>query len=66
MEAGWWRWLCAARASGLSAMVRVARTIEQYLRGIIDAIAKGISTDWTENINALIQRAKRNACGYRN
>lgn len=65
LEAGWRRWICAARASGLPAMARVARTIEQHLRGIINAIVKGVSNARTESINARIQRIKRNACGYR-
>ena len=51
LEAGWRRWIRAARDSGLPAMARVGRTIEKHLRGVI---------------NARIQRIKRNACGYRN
>ena len=66
LEAGWERWLQAARDSGLPAMARVARTIEKHLRGIINALVKGISNARTESLNARIQRIKRNACGYRN
>ena len=66
LEAGWRRWLRAARDSGLPAMARVARTIEKHLRGIINAIVMGISNARTESLNARIQRIKRNACGYRN
>ena len=66
LEAAWARWIQAARDSGLPAMVRVARTIEKHLRGIINAIVKGISNARTESLNARIQRIKRNACGYRN
>ena len=35
------------RASGLLDMAHVARAIEQYLRGIINVIVKGISNAWT-------------------
>lgn len=65
LEAGGRRWIRAAQASGLPAMMRVARTIEQHLRGIINAIVNGISNARTESLNARIQRIKRNACGYR-
>ena len=66
LEAGWRRWIRAARDSGLPAMARVAGTIEKHLRGIINAIVMGISNARTESINARIQRIRRNACGFRN
>ena len=66
LEAGWKRWIQAARNSRLPAMVRVARTIEKHLRGIINAILKDISNARQECLNARIQRIERNACGDRN
>ena len=65
VEADWKRWIELARRSGLPAMVRAAETIRRHLWGVLNAILFGVTNARSESINALIQRAKRNACGYR-
>ena len=65
VEADWKRWIELARRSGLPAMIRAAETIRRHLRGVLNAILFGVTNARSESINALIQRAKRNACGYR-
>ncbi len=66
VEADWNRWIRLARHSGLPAMARAAETIRRHLWGVLNAILFGVSNARSESMNALIQRAKRNACGYRN
>ena len=47
-------------------MARAAETIRRHLWDALNAILFGVSNARSESINALIQRAKRNARGYRN
>ena len=47
-------------------MARAAETIRRHLWGVLNAILFRVTNARSESMNALIQRAKRNACGYRN
>ena len=47
-------------------MARAAETIRQHLWGVLNAILSGVSNACRESLSALIQRAKRSACGCRN
>ena len=64
--ADWNRWTDRARHSGLPAMARAAETISRHPRGVLNAILRGVGNARSENLNARIRRAKRNACGCRN
>ena len=66
VEADWNRRVGSARQGGLPVMAQAAETIRRHLWGVLDAILCGVSNARSEGINALIQRAKRNACGCRN
>ena len=66
VAADWNRWIQLAQNSGLPAMARAAETIRRHLWGVLNAILLRVTNARSESMNALIQRAKRNACGYRN
>jgi transposase len=61
--AGWLAWALRCR---LRPMQAVARTVQKYLWGILNALVAGVTNARAEGINAQIQALKRRACGYRN
>lgn len=58
-------WCEMARASGLKAMAKVARTLEKHLKGVLRWFTSQITNGLLEGINSLIQAAKAKARGYR-
>jgi transposase len=50
----------------LEPVVKVARTIRQYLWGIVNATRLGATDAKSESANAMIQKLKARACGFRN
>ena len=46
--------------------LRVARLIRKHLQGIINAVVLRVTNAGAESVNAIIQRVKARACGYRN
>lgn len=57
------RWMLLSR---LPAMIKLAKTIRDYLYGIINAVVSGVTNAASESKNAVIQKIKARACGYRN
>ena len=56
-------WMTRSR---LAPVVNVARTIRQYLWGIVNATRLGATNAKNESVNATIQKLKARACGFRN
>lgn len=56
-------WMARSR---LEPMQKVGRMIQKYLWGILNAITKKVTNAISESINAMIQRIKARACGFRN
>ena len=65
-KAAWKEWLAKAMRSRLEPIKKVARMIRDHLWGIVNAMALGITNAAGESVNAIIQRIKRTACGFRN
>lgn len=63
---GWLRWYQWAIRSRLEPVKRVARTIKTNLEGIVTAVVTGATTARSEGFNAMIQKIKSRARGYRN
>lgn len=57
------RWMALSR---LEAMVSVSKTLRNYLWGILNAAVSQITNAASESINAVIQKIKSRACGFRN
>ena len=57
------RWMLKSR---LKAMIALAKTIRNHLWGIINASMSGVTNAICESKNAVIQKIKSRACGYRN
>jgi len=57
------RWM---KLSNISPMIKVAKTIENHLWGILNASKHGVSNAALESMNTKIQKIKKRACGYRN
>ena len=66
VEADCNRWIRLAQRSGLPAMARAGEIIRRHLGDAPNAILFRVTSARSESISALIQRAKRNAWGYRN
>ena len=62
----WKKLLSWITRSRLEPVVKVARTIRQYLRGIVNATRLGATNAKSESANAMIQKLKARACGFRN
>ena len=62
----WEAWYQEVMRSGLSPMMRAARTIWKHIEEILNASMLGISNALSESINSKVQWIKRQACGYRN
>jgi transposase len=62
----WRRWLSWAKRCRLAPMKRVAKTIEEHLWGIINAIVLRTTNAAAEGMNSRIQWLKKMACGFRN
>jgi len=58
-------WCEMVRASGLEAMVKVAKTLETHRDGVLRWFVSQITNGLLEGINSLIQAAKAKARGYR-
>lgn len=63
---GWLRWYQWAIRSRLEPVKRVARLVRKHLEGIITAVVTGATTARSEGFNAVIQKIKSDARGYRN
>ncbi|MCB9832558.1 MAG: ISL3 family transposase [Planctomycetes bacterium] len=66
IRADWMDWYAWAIRSRIEPIKRVARTIKENLRGIINAIRLRVTNARLEGINALIQKLKKRAHGFRN
>lgn len=62
----WKKLLSWMTRSRLEPVVKVARTIRQYLWGIVNATRLGATNAKSESANAMIQKLKARACGFRN
>ena len=58
-------WCEMVRVSGLEAMVKVAKTLEAHMEGVLRWFKSHIANGLLEGINSLIQAAKAKARGYR-
>jgi transposase len=57
------RWMLLSR---IDEMKKLAHTIKDHLRGILNAIKFKATNALLESTNSVIQHIKRMACGYRN
>ncbi len=62
----WTRWLAWVQRCRLTPMAKVGRMVRAHLRGILNAIIKGVTNALGESVNSKIQSIKRTACGFRN
>ena len=60
------RWIIHAENSGLPRFVSVARTMNNWISGILNSFITPYTNGYTEGINNKIKVLKRNAYGYRN
>jgi len=65
-EAAWRRLLGWTARCRLRPMIEVGRTIRNYLWGILNATVKRATNAKVESVNAIIQKLKVRACGFRN
>lgn len=63
---GWLRWYQWAIRCRLEPVKKVARLVKKHLEGIITAVVTGATTARSEGFNAMIQKIKCDARGYRN
>jgi len=59
----WYRWAIRSR---LEPVKRVARMVKKHLEGIVTAVVTGVHNARAEGFNALLQKLKRYAQGFRN
>lgn len=57
------RWMMMSR---LKPMIKLAKMIRNYLWGIINATVSGVTNAASESKNAVVQKIKARACGFRN
>ena len=62
----WMRWYQWAIRSRLEPIKRVARMVKKHLDGIVTAVVTGATTARSEGFNAVIQKIKSDARGFRN
>jgi transposase len=65
-ERHWKRWYFWATHSRLQPMIKAARTLRDHIAGILTYFKHRITTSTCEGINAVIQKVKQMACGFRN
>ena len=65
-ERAWKKWISWAMRSRIGPMKAAARTIREHLWGIVNAVMAGVTNARAEGINAIVQKLKRRAHGYRN
>lgn len=65
-ERGWQRWLSWAKRCRMGPMVKVARTVEKHLWGIVNAVVLRVDNASAESINSRIKMIKTRARGFRN
>lgn len=65
-ERAWKKWIGWAIRSRLKPMVKAAQMVRKHLSGIVNAVALKVTSAFAESVNAVIQRVKGRACGYRN
>ncbi len=65
-ERAWKSWYDWAIRSRLKPIKRVARLIQYYWDGVINAATRDVTNARSEGLNSKIQWIKRMACGYRN
>jgi transposase len=63
---GWLRWYQWAIRCRLEPVKKVARLVKNHLEGIITAVVTGATTARSEGFNAVIQKIKSDARGFRN
>lgn len=63
---GWTRWYQWAIRSRLEPIKRAARLVKKHLEGIVTAVVTGATTARAEGFNAMIQKIKSDARGFRN
>lgn len=56
-------WISRCR---LGPMIKVGRMVRKYLWGILNSVVFGVSNAIAESINAMVQKIKARACGFRN
>ena len=66
LHVAWKKLLSWMTRSRLEPVVKVVRTIRQYLWGIVNATHLGATDAKSESANAMIQKLKARACGFRN
>ena len=59
----WYQWAIRSR---LEPIKRVARMVKKHLDGIVTAVVTGATTVRSESFNAVIQKIKSDARGFRN
>ena len=64
-ERGWQRWLSWAKRCRMGPMVKVARTVEKHLWGIVNAVVLRVDNASAESINSRIKMIKTRARGFR-
>jgi transposase len=62
----WLMWCKRVHESGLKPLIRVARIIQNNLRGIVNAIIKNVTNATAESINSKIKVIKHRCRGFRN
>jgi transposase len=60
------KWYRQAMSSKLEPLKRVARTLKNYLEGIVTVLKYGFCNAFAEGVNSRIQLLVQKACGYRN
>lgn len=63
---GWLRWYQWAIRCRLEPVKQVARLVKRHLDGILTAVVTGATTARSEGFNAVIQKIKSDARGFRN
>ena len=62
----WNEWIDCAMSCRVEPMIRLAKMVEKYLDGIINAILLKETNALGESMNAKIEKIKSQFCGYRN
>lgn len=65
-KSAWKTWIKLAKEAGIKALTSVARSIEDCLEGIINAMHHGVSNGRAEALNNNIKALGRQSRGYRN
>lgn len=65
-QRAWERLISWMKRSRLPHVVKLSKTVQRYLWGIINAIVNHVSNAKSEAMNSRIQQIKKTACGFRN